>query len=66
MRKQTAADSVMNEVLWCGGEQKTRKGLFDELIAEGFERRYVDFYLFCLTNHQPPAPHPEHEGCRQS
>jgi hypothetical protein len=52
-KKPLAADIVMNELLWYGGEQKTRKAIFDELIAEGFERKYVDYYVFCLANHQP-------------
>lgn len=52
-KKQLASDIVLNELLWCAGEQKTRKEIFDEMIAEGFEREYVDFYLFCLANHQP-------------
>jgi hypothetical protein len=52
-RKQTAADIVMNELLWCGGEQMTRKQIQDELLEAGYERWLVDFYLFCLSNHQP-------------
>ena len=52
-KKQLASDIVMNELLWYGGEQKTRKAIYDELLAEGFEKRYVDFYLFSLSQHQP-------------
>ena len=46
-------DAVLNETLLCGGEWKTRREIYEELIAEGFERRYVDFYVFSLANHQP-------------
>jgi hypothetical protein len=53
VKKQLASDIILNELLLCGGEWKTRKQIQDELIAEGFEPRYVDFYLFCLSNHQP-------------
>jgi hypothetical protein len=53
MKKQLASDIVMNELLWCGGEQKTRAQIQSELLDEGFERKYVDWYLFCLANHQP-------------
>lgn len=30
-----------------------RKEIYEELIAEGHERKYVDWYLFCLSQHQP-------------
>lgn len=58
-KKQLASDIVMNKLLWCGGELKSMKQIYDELIAEGFERKYVDFYLFCLTQYQPKES--EHE-----
>jgi hypothetical protein len=51
-KKQLATDIVMNELLWCGGEQKSRRQIQDELLAEGFEQRYVDWYLFCLSQQQ--------------
>jgi hypothetical protein len=54
-KKQLASDVVLNELLWYGGEQKTRRAIYDELIAEGYERRYVDFYLFCLSQYQPTS-----------
>jgi len=60
-RKQTAADVVMNELLWFGGEQKSRKQIQDELLEAGHERRYVDFYLFCLSQHQSKAERTNHE-----
>ena len=62
MNKQLASDVVLNELLWCGGELKTRKQLFDELIAEGHDRRYVDYYLFCLANHQPTSEQREEQA----
>ncbi len=65
MKRKLASDIVMSELLWCGGEQKSRKDIFDELIAEGFERRYVDWYLFCLSNHQPAAEQPNEDDAAQ-
>lgn len=53
MKKKLASDIILDELLWYGGEQKSRKQIYDELLAEGFEKKYVDFYLFCLSNHQP-------------
>lgn len=53
MKKRLATDIVLDELLWCGGELKSRKQIQDELLAEGCEKRYVDWYLFCLANHQP-------------
>ena len=52
-KKQLATDIIWQEQLWYGGEQKTRKQIYDELLAEGFDQQYVDYYLFCLSNHQP-------------
>jgi hypothetical protein len=53
VKRKLATDIVAQELLWYGGEQKPRQQIYDELIAEGYERRYVDFYLFSLSNHQP-------------
>jgi hypothetical protein len=51
-KKILATDIVLNQRLWCGGEQKTLKEIHGELLAEGYEKRYVDWYLFCLSQHQ--------------
>ncbi len=51
-KKPLAVEIVWSELLLCGGEWKTRKAIYEELIAEGHERKYVDWYLFCLSNHQ--------------
>jgi hypothetical protein len=53
-RKQRASEIVLGELLYCGGEWKSRKEIYEDLIAEGFEPKYVDSYLFYLSNHQPP------------
>jgi hypothetical protein len=52
-KKKLAVEIVWSELLLYGGEWKTRKQIYEELLAEGYERRYVDWYLFCLSNHQP-------------
>jgi hypothetical protein len=52
-RKPLAIEIVWSQLLLCGGEWKTRKAIYEELLAEGFERRYVDFYLFHLSQNQP-------------
>lgn len=52
-KKKLAVEIVWSELLLCGGEWRTRKAIYEELIAEGFERQYVDWYVFCLSNHQP-------------
>lgn len=52
MKKRLATDIILDERLWCGGELKSRKQIQDEMIAEGYEKRLVDWYLFCLGNHQ--------------
>lgn len=52
-KKQLASDIIMNERLLCGGEQKPSHQIQAELIAEGNDARLVDWYLFCLANHQP-------------
>lgn len=57
-KKQLASEIVLSELLWYGGEQKSRKQIQDELLAEGFEKSHVDYYLFCLAQHQPKV-------CRQ-
>jgi len=54
-KKQLATDIMMSELLWCGGEQKSRKQIQDELLAEGYGRQYVDWYLFCLSQQQPKS-----------
>lgn len=53
MKKRLAVEIVWSELLLCGGEWKSRKEIYEELLAEGFERKYVDWYLFCLSQHQP-------------
>lgn len=54
MKKQLATDIILHEqLLWCGGELKSRKQIQDELQAEGYEKKHIDWYLFCLSNHQP-------------
>jgi hypothetical protein len=59
MMKKLASTIVLEQLLWCGGEQKSLKQIYDELIAEGYERKYVDFYLFCLTQYQPETKRDE-------
>jgi hypothetical protein len=61
-RKPLAVEIVWSQLLLCGGEWKTRKQIYEELLAEGFERRYVDWYLFCLSNHQPKGKTMEPEN----
>lgn len=41
-KKKLAVEIVWSELLLYGGEWKSRKQIYDELIAEGFEQKYVD------------------------
>jgi hypothetical protein len=52
-RKPLAVEIVWSQLLLCGGEWKTRKAIYEELLAEGYGQKYVDWYVFCLSNHQP-------------
>ena len=52
-KKKLAIEIVWSQLLLCGGEWKTRKAIYEELLAEGFERGYVDWYVFCLSQNQP-------------
>lgn len=52
-KRRLAVEIIWSELLLCGGEWKSRKQIYDELIAEGYAKKYVDWYLFCLANHQP-------------
>lgn len=57
-KKPNAADIVMNKSIFCGGEWITIAQLERDMLAEGFERRDVDFFLFCLSqrdDHQPES-----------
>jgi len=53
VKRKLASDIVLSELLWYGGMQKTRRQIYDELLGEGFEKQYIDYYIFCLANHQP-------------
>jgi hypothetical protein len=53
LKKPLAVETVWSELLLYGGEWKSRKAIYDELIASGYATRYVDYYLFCLSQHQP-------------
>ena len=46
-------EQILGEQLWYGGELKSRRQIYDALVGEGFEQRYINFYLFCLARHQP-------------
>jgi len=52
-KKKAAIEIVWSELLLYGGEWKSRKAIYEELLAEGYERKEVDYYLFCLSEHQP-------------
>lgn len=52
-KKKLAVEIVWSELLFCGGEWRSRKQIYEELLAEGLEKKYVDWYLFCLSEHQP-------------
>lgn len=47
-KKPNAADIVMNKSILCGGEWITIAQIERDMLAEGFDRRDVDFFLFCL------------------
>lgn len=52
-KKPLAVEIVWSQLLLCGGEWKTRKAIYEELLSEGFERKYVEWYVFCLAENQP-------------
>jgi len=52
-KRKLAVEIVWSQLLLCGGEWKTRKAIYEELLSEGFERKYVDWYVFCLAENQP-------------
>jgi hypothetical protein len=51
-KKRLAVEIVSEECLLYGGEWKSRKAIYEELRASGYERKDVDWYLFCLGQHQ--------------
>lgn len=51
-RKPTAAQIIMDGPILCGGEMKSRRQIYDELLAEGHDRGLVDWYLFCLSERE--------------
>jgi len=48
-KRKLAIDIVLDEPLLCGGEWKTRGQLYRELIAEGFDPYYINYYLCCFS-----------------
>lgn len=65
MKKLLAVEIVWSQLLLYGGELKTRKAIYEELLTEGHERRYVDWYLFCLAENQPKGNTMNEEQIKQ-
>ena len=56
-KKELAIEAIWSERLLYGGQWKSRKEIYEELIREGYAIHYVDYYLFCLSEHQPKQRH---------
>jgi len=52
MKKPSAATQILSEKLNYGGIPTRRVDIIKDMESKGFDKRIIDWYLFCLSQHQ--------------